>query len=120
MACRQDYTAFYEREIAFRREMVYPPVVSLVNVIVRARTFAGAMADAGELAGRLRAAAAGRFHVLGPAPAPLGRLRGDYRAQILRRGQSRKAIRKAIEEAATGRPDLPSRLIVDIDPLNLL
>ena len=41
LACRQDYPAFYERELQFRRAMRYPPLVAMINAVVRARTFAG-------------------------------------------------------------------------------
>ena len=54
LACRQDYPAFYERELQFRRAMRYPPIVSLVNAVVRSRTFAGAMDDAADIAQQLR------------------------------------------------------------------
>src|SRR5438874_4759028 len=54
LACRQDYPAFYERELHFRRAMRYPPLLSLVNVVVHSRTFAGAMDDAAAIAARLR------------------------------------------------------------------
>src|ERR1019366_9563737 len=53
-ARRQDYAAFYERELMFRRAMRYPPLVSIINTIVRSRTFAGAMDDAADLVQRLR------------------------------------------------------------------
>ena len=39
LACRQDYAAFFEREIDFRRKMRYPPLVSMINIVVRSRTF---------------------------------------------------------------------------------
>ena len=54
LACRQDYPAFYERELQFRRAMRYPPLVALINTVVRARTFAGAMDDAADIAQKLR------------------------------------------------------------------
>src|SRR5512139_2015617 len=54
LACRQDYVAFFEREIAFRRAMRYPPVVALVNGIVRASSFAAAFHDANEFTQSLR------------------------------------------------------------------
>ena len=50
LACRQDYPAFYERELRFRQAMRYPPAVSVINAIVRGRTFAAAMDDAADLA----------------------------------------------------------------------
>src|SRR5438046_9784447 len=49
LACRQDYPAFFERELRFRKAMRYPPLVSLVNTILRARTFAAAMRRAAGL-----------------------------------------------------------------------
>ena len=103
LACRQDYPSFYERELHFRRTMRYPPLLSLVNVVVRGRTFAGAMDDAADLVQRLRQVEAERdFRVLGPAPAPLGRLRGEYRAQLLIKGTNRKADEGGADVRARG------------------
>jgi primosomal protein N' (replication factor Y) len=101
--------------------MRYPPFVSMVNIVVRARTFAGAMDDAADVVERLRQAEAeGGFRVLGPAPAPLGRLRGEYRAQILVKGTNRKRMREALMAVLAERPDLARRTVVDIDPLSVL
>jgi primosomal protein N' (replication factor Y) len=119
LACRQDYPAFYERELQFRTAMRYPPLVSIVNTVVRSRTFAGAMDDAADLAQRLRGEGS-RFRVLGPAPAPLGKLRGEYRAQILIKGTHRKQMREALAAAIAARPDLQRRVVVDIDPVSVL
>ncbi len=120
LACRQDYPAFYEREVKFRREMRYPPFVSLVNLVIRARTFAGAMDDGADVAGRLREAAGNSFAVLGPAPAPLGKLRGEFRVQILTKGANRTRMRAALQAVLAARPDLAKRTTVDIDPLSVL
>jgi len=120
LACRQDFAAFYERELAFRRAMRYPPIVSLVNVIVRARTLAGALEDAGDLASRMRHWAGNEVRVLGPAPAPLSRLRGEYRAQLFLKGSNRSKMREALRRALVGRPGLARRTVVDVDPLSVL
>jgi len=121
LACRQDYPAFYDREVHFRRSMRYPPFVALINVIVRARTFAGAMDDAADLVQFLRKSEGeGSFRVLGPAPAPLGKLRGEYRSQLLIKGTSRKRMREALMAALAERPDVARRTVVDIDPVSVL
>jgi primosomal protein N' (replication factor Y) len=122
LACRQDYQAFFERELHFRKSMKYPPVLSLVNAVVRARTAAAAMDDAGDLVAALRKAPGARdgYWVLGPAPAPLGRLRGEYRAQFLVKGTNRKAMREAVQGAVAARPDLARRTTVDVDPMTVL
>ncbi len=120
LACRQDYPAFYEREIAYRAHMRYPPLLSVVNVIVRAKTFAGAMDDAGDIADRLRVGGERTYTVLGPAPAPLGRLRGEYRAQLLLKGSNRRRMRDGLLAALAARPELQRRTIVDVDPVSIL
>ncbi len=97
-ACAQDYDAFYERELEFRRTMGYPPVAALVNLIVRATDAAKGAAEAEALASALRAAAAGRYRVLGPAHAPLARLRNEHRFQVLLKGH-RPAMRAAVRAA---------------------
>jgi primosomal protein N' (replication factor Y) len=122
LACRQDYAAFYARELHFRRAMRYPPFVSLINTVVRARTFSGAMDDAADIVQRLRQETAANHdvRVLGPAPAPLGKLRGEYRAQLLVKGTNRRQMREALMHALAARPDIQRRAVVDIDPFNVL
>jgi primosomal protein N' (replication factor Y) len=121
-ACSQDYAGFFERELRFRRAMRYPPVVALINTIVRARTLGAAMADAAALVERLERVL-GRddeVRVLGPAPAPLGKLRGQHRAQILVKSQGRKRMRELLLQAIAGRPDLRRRVTIDVDPISML
>jgi primosomal protein N' (replication factor Y) (superfamily II helicase) len=119
LACRQDFRAFFDREMVFRKAMRYPPLISLVNTVVRSRTFAGAMDDASEITENVRTADRG-LRILGPAPAPLGKLRGEYRAQVLIKGTNRKTIREALQRALAGKPELQRRVIVDVDPLSVL
>jgi primosomal protein N' (replication factor Y) (superfamily II helicase) len=120
-ACTQDYQAFFEEEIRYRRAMRYPPAVALVNALVRARTLKDAMDDATELAARLRQSpGSGAYVVLGPAPAPLGRLRGEYRAQLLLKGVNRRPMREALKAALSARPEWRRRMSIDVDPLSML
>ena len=84
LACAQDFRAFYEKEIEFRRTMRYPPQVAMVNVVVRGRTFEEAMDGAHDLADAARGSKG--FVILGPAPAPLTKLRGEHRAQFFLKG----------------------------------
>jgi len=121
LACRQDYAAFFEREIDFRRKMRYPPLVSMINIVVRSRTFAGAMDEASGIAQRMRGdAERSGLKLLGPAPAPIGRLRGEYRAQLLIKGAQRKRMREALQAAIAARPELQRHVLVDVDPISVL
>ena len=118
-ACRQDYDAFYRDEIRYRRGMKYPPVVALINAVVKARTREAALADAGELVNALRFGAES-YRVLGPAPAPLSRLKGEHRAQLFIKGTHRPTMRKALMTVLATRPEIRRRTIVDVDPVSVL
>jgi len=118
-ACRQDYQAFYGEEIDFRRSMRYPPTVAMINAVVRAGSLDAAIADAGEIVQALRWGA-DSYRVLGPAPAPLSKLKGEHRAQLFMKGHQRTAMRKALLSVLESRPELKRRTIVDIDPMSVL
>ncbi len=118
LACTQNYRDFYDAEIKYRRAMRYPPQVAMVNIVVRGRTFAEAMDGAHDLADAARGAKG--FAILGPAPAPLTKLRGEHRAQFFLKGTSRKAMREALQLAVSRQPKLAKRISIDIDPLSML
>jgi primosomal protein N' (replication factor Y) len=120
LATTQEYTAFYEREIDFRRKMRYPPVIAMVNVVVRGKTYDAAMEGAADLVRRTSERSSGGFVILGPAPAPLTRLRGEHRAQFFLKGRSRHAMRAALRAALATVPSLARRVSVDVDPVNIL
>ena len=120
-ACRQDYPAFFDREVAYRRAMRYPPFFALINGVVRGRTFDDAMQQAREIVRRLEPATmTGKFTVLGPAPAPLGRLRGEHRVQFFLKGTKRADMRNALLQVVAGMPEIRRRLTIDVDPLSVL
>jgi len=122
-AASQDYLAFYDAEMRYRRAMRYPPLAALVQIIVSHRDLAQAWRIAGDAASALEAAAAdGPLTVLGPGPAPIERLRGLYRLQILVRSAGRRRLVEAVASAlapfeATA---LRRSLHVDVDPVSLL
>jgi primosomal protein N' (replication factor Y) (superfamily II helicase) len=121
LACVQDYEAFFEREMEFRRTMGYPPAAALVNLVLRSRDAAAAAADADQLARRLREGAAGRYRVLGPARAPLARLKQEHRFQILLKGDRtsmRETVRCALVERY-GETRWPG-IAVDVDPVSVM
>jgi primosomal protein N' (replication factor Y) len=120
-ACEQNYSAFAAKEMGFRQAMRYPPLTAMVNIVVKGADARAAMTDAATIAQHLRNNAdAGRFSVLGPAPAPVARLRGEYRAQIFLKGSHRASMREAVLAALAAEPDLRRRVSLDIDPVSLL
>ena len=121
LACRQDYPAFFERELAYRRGMRYPPGVAMICALVRGKTFEEAMHTATDIVRLLEPSAErARFLVLGPAPAPLGRLRGEHRVQLFLKGTRRADMRNALKAVLAAMPDVRRRVTVDVDPLSVL
>ena len=118
-ACNQAYGPFYKEELGFRRAMRYPPDMWLVCAVIRGRAMEQAMRDADGIATQLRRRR-GQFTVLGPATAPIGKLRGLYRAQLFLKGPHRREMREALLECIAGHPALKRRVVIDVDPLSML
>ena len=117
-AAAQEYEPFYEREMAFRTNLQYPPVVALINVVVKGKSLDAALTDAHDLAKRIRHHGV-HGRVLGPAPAPVPKIRDEHRAQIFIKGRQRKAMREALRISLDERPELKRRIVVDVDPMSV-
>jgi primosomal protein N' (replication factor Y) len=87
-------------------------------VVIKGRTMEAAMADALDLATRVRRPGF-PARILGPAPAALARIKDEYRAQFFIKGSQRRAMREALLAALEARPDLRRRTIVDVDPVTV-
>ncbi len=123
-ACAQDYAGFYAEEIRYRRSLSYPPFVALASLLIHGEDFTRAQATSVEIKKALEAANTERTcRILGPAPAPLARIKGEHRIQLLLKSRSRPQLRQTIDvamaEAAARGLDLRS-VNVEIDPINLM
>jgi primosomal protein N' (replication factor Y) len=121
-AARQDFEAFFAREMAYRRALRYPPLSALVQVIVSDRDPVQADVHAEEVGRALRAEGRGRLLVSGPGPAPVERARTLWRRQIFVRSTGRRRLVAAVAAALSAvEATVPARAItVDVDPLSLL
>ena len=106
----------------FRRAMRYPPFISLVNTVVRARTFAGAMDDAADyLVEQLRRAeATGTARARSGAGAARQTARRIPRAAADQGHEPHARCARALQTALAARPELQRRVVVDVDPLSVL
>ncbi|MEK7849012.1 MAG: primosomal protein N', partial [Chloroflexota bacterium] len=115
-AAAHDYAAFYETEMAYRRQHSYPPFSRLVR-LVHAHPSAARSQEAAEamkerlVAARDSAGLTG-VEVIGPTPCFVSRLRGRFRWQLLLRGAHPTALLEHIT--------LPQNWVVDVDPVQLL
>lgn len=121
-AARQDYPAFFERELHFRKLMMYPPFAALANIIVRDPKLENAIRWSRSFAEFFAPFESEGIKILGPAAAPLARLKREYRFQFLLKSPRRGALTSALSTAMDFRAKqgMPEKaVLVDMDPLSL-
>jgi primosomal protein N' (replication factor Y) len=114
----QDEQRFLDEELRFRRAFAYPPFTRMVALLVSHTNQHTGVAIARELGEALRRLDTEGMRIAGPAPAPLERLRGAWRWQILVRGPSIARVRAVVSEAVKAVDR--RHVVVDVDPLDLL
>lgn len=118
-ACAQDYEGFYEEELRYRQNHSYPPFVALASLLVHGPDLGKVRSDSLELRKQLDLVNQERkCRVLGPAPAPLSRLKGEHRFQLLIKSRSRKDLRE-VADAALRAVNLRS-VNLEIDPVSIM
>ncbi len=121
-AAAQDYDGFYRKELNFRRLMHYPPFTAMASLLVRSKKLEEALTLSGRLGQDLRDLPEG-VRMLGPAAAPVVRLKTDYRYQFLLKASNRKLLSEVLQRARNFalRENWPATaLVVDVDPLSLM
>jgi len=118
---RHDYERFYRIEIEARAQLGYPPFGRLAYALVTGPDDAPTQRAAELLAAAAREAAPGA-EILGPAPAPLARLRGRYRHHVLAKSADSEALEAAARALAAGAAAVrrPLAAHVDLHPVNML
>jgi primosomal protein N' (replication factor Y) len=122
-AVKQDYAAFFEREMHFRRMMAYPPFTSLANVIVRDVNLEKAIRWSRQLSEYFSPHDGKGARILGPAAAPLARLKKEHRFQFLLKSPKRSTLTRLLSGAMEfcDEKEIPDTgVLVDMDPVNLL
>jgi primosomal protein N' (replication factor Y) len=111
--------AFLDEEMRFRRVFHYPPFTRMVQLLVSDRKRERAQAAIEELAETLARHPLGRaVRLTGPAPAPLERLRGEWRFQLLARSAALRDLHRLLAAVLPKSPAYD--LVVDVDPQQLL
>jgi primosomal protein N' (replication factor Y) len=121
-AAQQDYVSFYEKEAHFRRMLHYPPFTALATVLVHDRKIENAIRWSRALASYFAPFENRGVKILGPAAAPVARLRKDYRFQFVLKSPQRSALAQALSGCLDfcAKKEIPETgVIVDVDPTNL-
>ncbi|MFV1967632.1 MAG: primosomal protein N' [Pirellulaceae bacterium] len=123
-ASRHHYTMFADQELPVRQEYGYPPYAAMIRLVTRGPSESTTEDFAEQMASCVRREVESRgleTRILGPAPAPIAKLRGKFRYHVLLLDRSGTQLREAVRSATTDlhAPD-DTQWIVDVDPLDML
>ena len=122
-AAQHDFAGFYEKELRFRSWMHYPPYSSLANVMVRSAKLDDTLRWSGILGRWFEKTRHEGVRVLGPAAAPIERLKRDYRYHFVLKSESRQKLNALLRSmlAQAAQEKVPrTNVIVDVDALWLM
>jgi len=122
-AARHDFAGFYDKELRFRSWMHYPPYSTLANVLIRSSKLDEALQWSGTLGRWFEQTRHEGVRVLGPATAPIMRLKRDYRYHFVLKSPSREKLNttlRAMLAYASAQKIPRTQVIVDVDALWLM
>ncbi|AZR72967.1 primosomal protein N' [Anoxybacter fermentans] len=124
-AKNHDYDLFFHEEIGFRKEILHPPFSQLINIIIQDEVEKLVIEEAHRLANLFtkRIGPDVPIEVSGPAPAPLARVRGKYRWQIILRSREGELLRRICQEVMKiyyNEQKSSVVVSVDVDPIGIL
>jgi primosomal protein N' (replication factor Y) len=122
-AAAHDYAGFVAKELQYRAWMHYPPAAVLANVVVQGESMAEAAAWANTLGRWFAATPFEKVRVLGPAAAPIARLKRIYRFHFVLKAERRDALSRALRAllAHAEAQAIPRRnLVLDVDAVHLM
>lgn len=123
-ASQHDYAGFATAELEHRRQMRAPPFEYLTRVIIRGTDEQAVLAEARRMADLVRGAIAAQslaVRILGPAPAPVARLKGSYRFHFQLSAASLEDVQQVWHAAMSDGFKMPANVefAIDVDPINL-
>jgi primosomal protein N' (replication factor Y) len=122
-ARQHDYTGFAAREMYFRRAMRYPPFAALANVLIHSEQLEEVLAISSQIGNWLSANRPDTVRILGPAPAPIPRIKRIFRYHLLLKSERRDALSALLRNmlAHIEAANIPRRNItIDVDALHLM
>jgi primosomal protein N' (replication factor Y) len=121
---QHDFAGLYQKELALRKQMVFPPFSRLINIQLEGKDERMVEKTARHLASVASRESFRHIGILGPAPAPISRLRGLFRWQLILKGFQPEPLRvlchKLRKLQVPGVPKSAVKLSVDVDPENMV
>jgi primosomal protein N' (replication factor Y) len=122
-AAEHNYAGFVEQELRYRRLLHYPPEAVLTNILIEHSDSAKASRWAGQLGEWFRHNTVPGVRVLGPAVAPIARIKRIHRFHLILKASNRKQLAAAVRQmlAFADSAEIPRRHVtVDVDAVQLM
>jgi len=125
-----NYTKFFSQEIALRRQVNYPPFSLIANVRFLGNSKTKTEKIATHIGMKIRntikkqSKRKSAVEVLGPVEAPMAKLKGKYRQQILIKSRTSRYLNQLLKEVEAFSTQILSssgvRMIIDVDPYQMM
>jgi primosomal protein N' (replication factor Y) len=120
-----DNEGFYKDELPIRQSLSWPPFSRIINLQMSSLHGEKGREGAGKIAAFARSrcegvSAAARIDVLGPAEAPIARIKGRHRWQLLLMGKESRTLRAVVKDVLAGAGQKNLDIKVDVDPMNFM
>jgi len=116
-----NYKGFFNNEIEMRKELSYPPFSKLIRIIMSFKTKESANRLVKNIANRIKKIDHKGVEILGPAPAPIEKIRTLWRWHLVLKGKNSKILRQTVSSILHKIKDIKEvRIDIDVDPINLL
>ncbi|MDR0405538.1 MAG: primosomal protein N', partial [Clostridiales bacterium] len=113
LAKSHDYTAFYNHEIAIRRELVFPPFCDVVVIMMQGENAAGIVRELTRIADGLRGRGAA---LLGPVSAPYAKIKNKYRWRIILKCADARTFAPLLHNIMVEYAKSENQLTIDVNP----
>lgn len=121
-AQNHDYSGFFQEEIELRETLDYPPFCSLVRVVFTAKDEQKLIREAHGVAGVFKSVlenSAEGYQLLGPAPAPLSRIRNRFRWHLALKGPETARLLELVKQGVSAWSSLAPgdvQMSIDVEP----
>jgi primosomal protein N' (replication factor Y) len=122
-AQQHDFNGFAEKELQYRKWMHYPPYSAIANLLIRSDKLDHALRYSGEIGKWFHNTTTEGVRVMGPAAAPIVRLKRDYRYHFVLKAQSREKLNATLRAMLryAAEQNIPrTNVIVDVDALSMM
>lgn len=116
-----EYLSFYNNEIELRKELRYPPFNKLIRIVINFKNRDDGKKNMKRLEKRIRQFDSDNIRILGPAPAPIERIRNLWRWHLILKGSNAKKLRQTASELVHMIKFIKDiKVEIDVDPVNMM